>query len=81
MFQNLIKFLGVFACEIPRKAKIGKNVDFVHNALGVVINANSTIGDNTTIGAGSIVMHVLPANVVYYNKRQETIKEKTNNKE
>lgn len=106
---------GVFSCDIPRKATIGKNVKFVHNALGVVINAdakigdnvrilhhvtigsnkvsgeaptignnvtiqsyamilgNVVVGDNTTIGAGSIVMHDLPSNVVYYNKRQETI--------
>lgn len=45
------KIVGkIYACDIPRKAKIGKNPQFIHNALGGVINANSVIGDNVTIG-------------------------------
>lgn len=43
------KFLGmVYSCDIPRRAQIGKNAYFVHNALGVVINVNAKIGDNFT---------------------------------
>lgn len=44
------KVLGrIYSCEIPRKAKIGNNVEFVHNGLGVVINASSVIGNNVRI--------------------------------
>ena len=111
------KIVGkIYACDIPRKAKIGKNPQFIHNALGVVIHANSVIGDNVTIlhhvtigvnktpgkapiignnvtiqsyamilgnirigdnsviGAGSIVMHDIPENTIYFNKREEVYK-------
>ncbi len=106
----------MYSCDIPRKAHIGKNVNFVHNGLGVVINANAfigdnvkilhhvtigtnkvskqapiikdnvtlqsyamilgniTIGENAIIGAGSIVMHDIPPNTIYYNRREEIMK-------
>lgn len=38
-----------FSCEIPCSTRIGKNVIFAHNALGVVINCNAEIGDRTKI--------------------------------
>lgn len=37
------------SCEIPSKTKIGKNVAFKHNALGVVINEYTVIGDGCVI--------------------------------
>lgn len=39
----------VFACDIPYKTRIGKNVLFPHHALGIVIHPNVKIGDNCTI--------------------------------
>lgn len=113
------KVLGIlYNCEIPRKTKIGKNVAFIHNARGVIINANSVIGNNVTIGhhvcigtnctsgapiihdnvfigiyavilgnveigegavigACSLVMHDIPPNTIYYNKRTEYMVEKS----
>lgn len=43
----LLKIL--FSCDIPKEAKIGKNVNFAHSGLGVVINAGSIIEDNVSI--------------------------------
>lgn len=49
----------IFACDIPYKTKIGKNVEFPHHALGIVIHPDATIGDyckieqNVTIGGRS----------------------------
>lgn len=46
--------------DIPDSVKIGKNVVFVHNAIGAVIHPYTTIGDNVkiyqgvTIGRGNI---------------------------
>lgn len=37
------------SCDIPSKTKIGKNVSFKHNALGVVINEYTVIGDDCVI--------------------------------
>ena len=37
------------SCDIPSQTKIGKNVAFKHNALGVVINEYTIIGDNCVI--------------------------------
>ena len=37
------------SCDIPSKTKIGKNVAFKHNALGVVINEYTVIGDGCVI--------------------------------
>ncbi len=39
----------VFACDIPYKTKIGKNVEFPHHALGVVIHPEAIIGNNCKI--------------------------------
>lgn len=39
----------VFACDIPYKTEIGKNVEFPHHALGIVIHPNAIIGDNCKI--------------------------------
>ena len=44
------KWMGtIYSCDIPRKAKLGKDIYFPHNALGVVINANAKVGDNVVI--------------------------------
>ena len=44
-------FLRVtFSCDIPYSTKIGKNCDFKHDGLGIVINSNAIIGDNCQIG-------------------------------
>lgn len=37
------------SCDIPSKTKIGKDVAFKHNALGVVINEYTVIGDGCVI--------------------------------
>ena len=37
------------SCDIPSSTKIGKNVVFKHNALGVVINEYTVIGDGCVI--------------------------------
>lgn len=104
-----------FNCDIPRKVKIGNNVSFPHDAMGVVINANAEIGnnvciqhhvligqkngtdypvikdnviinpysiiigkvivgENSVIGAGSIVTKDVPPDSVYYNKITPIIK-------
>jgi len=34
------------------------------------------IGENSIIGAGSVVMHDVPANTIYFNKREEVLKNK-----
>lgn len=39
----------IFSCDIPYQTKIGKNVKFDHNGLGVVIHERAVIGDNCTI--------------------------------
>ena len=39
----------VNSCDIPSKTKIGKNVAFKHNALGVVVNEYTVIGDGCVI--------------------------------
>ena len=36
-------------CDIPSQTKIGSNVAFKHNALGVVINEYTVIGDGCII--------------------------------
>ncbi len=37
------------SCDIPSKTQIGKDVAFKHNALGVVINEYTVIGDGCVI--------------------------------
>lgn len=101
----------LYGCDIPRKATIGKNVEFAHRGLGTVINANSVIedgviiqhhvtlgrkdgvigapiirkkayigayamilgsieiGENATIGMGTLVMKDVESNSKYVNKR------------
>lgn len=44
-----------FHCDIPPATEIGKNVVFAHHGLGIVINANCTIGDNTRISPNVII--------------------------
>lgn len=39
----------VNSCDIPSNTPIGKNVAFKHNALGVVINEYTVIGDGCII--------------------------------
>lgn len=43
----LLRILYSFEC--PRKAKIGKNVNFSHRGLGTVVSSNAIIEDNVTI--------------------------------
>lgn len=39
----------LYSCELPYTAKLGKDVLFVHNGLGVVIHGRCIIGDGTKI--------------------------------
>ena len=105
--QQLLRLL--YGCDIPRKAKIAKSVEFPHHALGVVIAPEVTIeenvtiqhhatiavnahgqnpiirkgvfigayaliigdveiGENSVIGAGTVVTKSVPANGVYVNR-------------
>lgn len=57
-YQHKIPFLPGFfsrlnrvinSCDIPSKTRIGENVAFKHNALGVVINEYTVIGDGCVI--------------------------------
>jgi len=58
LIPNLIhKYIRiVFACDVKYTAKIGRNVGFFHNGLGVVVHPEAIIGDgcllyqNVTIG-------------------------------
>lgn len=47
LFSRLNRIIN--SCDIPSKTKIGKNVAFKHNALGVVINEYTVIGDGCVI--------------------------------
>ena len=38
---------------------------------GSVIMCGLTIGKNSTIGAGSLVLNNVPSNTIYFNKRSE----------
>lgn len=53
-FRRLAKLIYIFlrlffSCDIPYATKIGKNVEFKHDGLGIVINSNAIIGDNCKI--------------------------------
>lgn len=39
----------IYKCEIPRSARIGRNVTFNHKGLGVVIHPNAQIEENVYI--------------------------------
>lgn len=46
----IYKFMRVFfSCDIKYTVQIGNNVNFFHNALGVVIHKHSVIGNNVSI--------------------------------
>jgi len=47
LIQQLLRVC--FSCVIPFKCKIGRNVHFAFNGLGVVIHARCTIGNNVLI--------------------------------
>lgn len=42
----------IFACDIPRTIKLGKNSIFAHSGLGVVIHQKAIIGENVKIMQG-----------------------------
>ena len=46
-FMRLNRIIN--SCDIPSKTQIGENVAFKHNALGVVINEHTVIGDGCVI--------------------------------
>ena len=52
--------------------KIGKNV-FI--GMGSIILKGTQIGDNTVIGAGSVVSGVIPSNVVVAGNPAKVIRE------
>lgn len=39
----------VYGCDIPSMMKIPRSVQFKHNALGVALNAGTSIGENVVI--------------------------------
>jgi serine O-acetyltransferase len=47
IIQRIIRI--IYSCELPYYSKIGKNVMFVHNGLGVVIHPDAEIGEETRI--------------------------------
>lgn len=60
-YLHKMKFIAViiyrwmrfkYSCVIPYTCEISKTVNFPHNALGVVINSSTKIGDNCTIYQG-----------------------------
>lgn len=44
--------LAIVGLDIPKDVKIGKDVSFVHNAVGTVIHPNTIIKDNVKIYQG-----------------------------
>jgi len=53
-FIKVAKFIDlcirvIFSCDIKYSVKVGKGVQFYHNALGVVIHPRSVIGDDCAI--------------------------------
>ncbi|MBO4950830.1 MAG: serine acetyltransferase [Clostridia bacterium] len=47
MIYRYMRFM--YSCVIPYTCEIAPTVNFPHNALGVVINSSSKIGENCTI--------------------------------
>ena len=62
--------------EIVKPIHIGNNVWL---ATGVTVCAGVTIGDNTVIGAGSVVTKDIPANVLACGVPCEVVREITEN--
>lgn len=58
--------------EFAKPIKVGSNVWIGGN---VVVLAGVTIGDNTVIGAGSVVVKDIPSNVVAFGNPCKVIKE------
>lgn len=53
-YRRLARYVYIFlrlffSCDIPYSSKIGKNVEFKHDGLGITINPNAIIGDNCQI--------------------------------
>lgn len=63
-----------FMCDYGYNIEIGENFYSNHNLI--ILDANKVIfGDNTVIGAGSIVVKDIPANVVAVGNPCKVIKE------
>ena len=63
--------LRVRGCQFNMPIKIGKNCWL---GAGVIVLPGVTIGDNTVVGAGSVVTKDLPANVVAYGNPCKVIR-------
>ena len=48
----LVKYLEKKTIYMPKSVEVGRNVEFVHNAPGLVIHPNTTIGDEVKIYQG-----------------------------
>lgn len=63
---------GENVCQFNIPVHIGKNVWL---GAGVIVLPGVTIGDNTVIGAGSVVTHDIPANVVAFGTPCRVVRE------
>ncbi|MCK4784991.1 MAG: hypothetical protein KAV87_14660, partial [Desulfobacteraceae bacterium] len=54
---TLLKFAvrAVFSCHLPPELVLHKSVKLGHNALGVILNKRSVIGENCFIGSHVIL--------------------------
>ncbi|MBO4573529.1 MAG: sugar O-acetyltransferase [Clostridia bacterium] len=59
----ILPSLRRYQCQYNLPVKIGKNCWL---GAGVIVLPGVTIGDNAVIGAGSVVTHDIPSNVVAY---------------
>lgn len=52
VLPKLIKILIriLFSCVLPPSAKVGRNVVFGYQGLGIVVHRNAVIGNNVVIG-------------------------------
>lgn len=62
------------AAQYNRPVRIGRNVWI---GAGAIILPGTTIGDNSVIGAGSVVTHAIPANVVAVGNPCKVLREIT----